>query len=62
MNAEGQKLVCGKCGSWFIPGVTGEGRRLVATGIIANRMSGRSLKLSVTAAGVTGSLALGGRP
>lgn len=31
-------------------------RRLIAAGIIARRPEGRSLRLAVTAAGVTGSL------
>jgi hypothetical protein len=56
MTQEGPRLVCGKCGGWF-QGFTG--RRMVAAGIIANRSNGRSLRVSVTAAGVTGRLAKG---
>ncbi|MER7835309.1 hypothetical protein ABTY98_05200 [Streptomyces sp. NPDC096040] len=55
MVEEGAKLVCKKCGGWFDQGVT-QGRRLVAAGIIARRAGGRSLRLTCTAAGVTGHL------
>lgn len=54
MRLENGVWVCGKCGSSFDPGV--QGRRLVATGIIARRPHGRSLRVVCTAAGVTGHL------
>jgi hypothetical protein len=53
MVPEGPRLVCTRCGAYF-QGVTG--RSLVAAGIIANRTNGRSLRMAVTAAGVTGHL------
>lgn len=55
MRRDGTQWVCGKCGSSFDDGYT-PGRRLVAAGIIARRASGRSLRLAVTAGGVTGHL------
>lgn len=54
MRQEGAKFVCGKCGGWFQPGI--QGRRLVAAGVIARRVGGRSLRLNCTPAGVTGHL------
>ncbi|MGW3971158.1 hypothetical protein ACWEFD_17900 [Streptomyces ardesiacus] len=45
--------VCGRCGA-SNDGVTT--RRLVAAGVIARRSRGRSLRMTVTAAGATGTL------
>ncbi|MEV0016640.1 hypothetical protein [Streptomyces tendae] len=45
--------VCGRCGA-SNDGVTA--RRTVAVGLIARRARGRSLRMTATAAGVTGSL------
>ncbi|MFF4900504.1 hypothetical protein [Streptomyces sp. NPDC001068] len=55
MAQEGSRLVCRKCGGYFDQGVVPV-RRLVAAGIIARRAGGRSLRLTCTAAGVTGHL------
>ena len=53
MVREGGQLVCKACGSWFDQGAV-PARRLVAAGIIARRLGGRSLRMTCTAAGVTG--------
>jgi hypothetical protein len=55
MDRDGSQLVCRKCGSWFDQGAA-QGRHIVATGIIARRTRGRSLRLTCTAAVVTGHL------
>lgn len=55
MTKENGVYVCGKCGSSYDPGVHG-GRRVVAAGIIARRLRGRSLQLACTPRGVTGRL------
>ncbi|MGX1301394.1 hypothetical protein RKD35_002882 [Streptomyces albogriseolus] len=55
MRRENGVYVCGKCGGSWDPGV--QARRVVATGLIARRTRGRSLRLTCTPAGVTGRLA-----
>ncbi|WP_411092264.1 hypothetical protein [Streptomyces sp. 049-1] len=54
MRRENGVYVCGKCGGSWDPGV--QARRVVATGLIARRSRGRSLRLVCTRAGVTGHL------
>jgi hypothetical protein len=54
MRREGGVYVCGKCGASWDPGV--QPRLLVAAGLIVKRARGRSLRLAVTARGVTGYL------